>query len=98
VQGAARYSAFDGAADYKSPDFVDPAQGRRAEGIDVYVDNVGGDVTLAVLPLLNRNSRMPMCGYIAYYGVAWKDRGPTTCPRSIARSWPRAWRSRASPG
>jgi NADPH-dependent curcumin reductase CurA len=71
---------FDGAADYKAPDFVDQLKAATPNGIDVYVDNVGGDVTLAVLPLLNRNARMPMCGYIAYYGVGMEGPGPDHLP------------------
>lgn len=71
---------FDGAADYKAPDFVDQLKAACPNGIDVYVDNVGGDVTLAVLPLLNRGSRMPMCGYIAYYGVGMEGPGPDHLP------------------
>jgi NADPH-dependent curcumin reductase CurA len=71
---------FDGAADYKAPDFVDQLKAACPNGIDVYVDNVGGDVTLAALPLLNRGSRMPMCGYIAYYGVGMEGPGPDHLP------------------
>ena len=71
---------FDGAADYKAPDFVDQLKAATPNGIDVYVDNVGGDVSLAVLPLLNRGARMPMCGYIAYYGVGMEGPGPDRLP------------------
>lgn len=71
---------FDGAADYKSPDFVAQLKAACPAGIDVYVDNVGGDVSLAVLPLLNRGARMPMCGYIAYYGVGMEGPGPDRLP------------------
>src|SRR6185437_1540587 len=34
------------------------------DGIDVYFDNVGGDVLIAVLPLLNRSARIAICGRI----------------------------------
>ena len=71
---------FDGAADYKAADFADQLKAATPKGIDVYVDNVGGDVTLAVLPLLNRGARMPMCGYIAYYGVGMEGPGPDRLP------------------
>jgi NADPH-dependent curcumin reductase CurA len=71
---------FDGAADYKASDFVDQLTAACPEGIDVYVDNVGGDVTLAVLPLINRGGRMPLCGYIAYYGVGMEGPGPDHLP------------------
>jgi NADPH-dependent curcumin reductase CurA len=71
---------FDGAADYKAPDFAAQLTAACPKGIDVYVDNVGGDVTLAVLPLVNRGGRMPLCGYIAYYGVGMEGPGPDHLP------------------
>ena len=37
-------------------------------------------MTLAVLPLLNRGARMPMCGFIAYYGVGMEGPGPDHLP------------------
>ena len=37
------------------------------DGIDVYFENVGGAVLQAVLPLLNLNARMPVCGFISHY-------------------------------
>jgi NADPH-dependent curcumin reductase CurA len=77
---ALRELGFDGAADYKSPDFADQLKAACPKGIDVYVDNVGGDVTLAVLPLMNRGGRMPLCGYIAYYGVGMEGPGPDHLP------------------
>ena len=54
---------------------LDRRQGRLQErlaaacpdGIDVYFENVGGDVLDAVLPLLNLGARVPVCGFIAHY-------------------------------
>jgi len=37
------------------------------DGIDVYFENVGGEVLDAVLPLLNLGARVPVCGFIAHY-------------------------------
>ena len=37
------------------------------DGIDVYFENVGGEVLDAVLPLLNVGARVPVCGFIAHY-------------------------------
>ena len=71
---------FDAAADYKAPDFADQLKAALPDGADVYFENVGGEVTLAVLPLLNRGARMPMCGYIAYYGVGMEGPGPDHLP------------------
>jgi NADPH-dependent curcumin reductase CurA len=71
---------FDAAADYKAPDFADQLKAALPNGADVYLDNTGGDVTLAVLNHLNRGARMPMCGYIAYYGVGMEGPGPDHLP------------------
>lgn len=71
---------FDAVADYKAPDFADQLEAALPNGADVYFENTGGDVTLAVLPLLNRGARMPMCGFIAYYGVGMEGPGPDHLP------------------
>ena len=55
---------------------TDSGQGSLAErlqvacpdGCDVYFENVGGKVFDAVLPLLNANSRISLCGVISQYG------------------------------
>jgi len=83
--GAAKCAAvealgFDACIDYKASDY--PA--RLAEackgGIDVYIENVGGAVTAAVLPLLKYRARMPVCGFIAYYGIGVEGPGPDRLP------------------
>ncbi|MBW8753672.1 MAG: NADP-dependent oxidoreductase [Sphingomonadales bacterium] len=71
---------FDGAADYKSPDFSAQLKAAAPSGIDAYFDNTGGDVTLEVFKHLNRGSRMAMCGYIAYYGMGMEGPGPDHMP------------------
>ena len=38
-------------------------------GIDIYFENVGGKVLSAVLPLMNRFGRIPICGMIAWYNA-----------------------------
>ncbi len=40
------------------------------DGIDVYFDNVGGDVTAAVLSLINRHARIVICGQTSQYNTA----------------------------
>lgn len=77
---ALRDLGFDAAVDYKAPDFADQLKTACAGGVDVYIDNVGGAVTLAVLPHLKYGARMPVCGYIAYYGVGMTGPGPDNLP------------------
>lgn len=71
---------FDAAADYKAPDFAEQLAKALPEGADVFIDNVGGDVMLAVLPHLKRGARMPVCGFIAYYGMGMEGPGPDRLP------------------
>ena len=71
---------FDGAADYKAPDFSAQLKAAAPNGIDCYFDNTGGAVTLEVFKHLNRGSRMAMCGYIAYYGMGMEGPGPDHMP------------------
>ena len=61
---------FDACIDHKGPDF--PAQLAAAcpKGIDVYFENVGGEVLQAVAPLLNDFARVPVCGLISRYNAA----------------------------
>lgn len=64
---------FDAAVDHRAPDFRAALAAACPDGIDVYFENVGGAVWQAVLPLLNRFARVPVCGLIAQY-----DGGPET--------------------
>lgn len=71
---------FDGAADYKAPDFAEQLKAAAPDGINVYFDNTGGDVTLEVFKHLKRGARMAVCGYIAYYGFGMEGPGPDHLP------------------
>ncbi len=71
---------FDAAVDYKAADFAAQLKAACPQGIDLYFDNTGGAVTLAVLPLLNRGARMAVCGFIAYYGMGLEGPGPDHMP------------------
>jgi NADPH-dependent curcumin reductase len=51
----------------QSPGSCPRAAAACPDGIDVYFENVGGPIWEAVLPLLNRYARVPVCGLIAYY-------------------------------
>lgn len=75
-----RALGFDDCVDYKAADFAERLAEATPGGIDVYIDNTGGDVTWTVLPLLKRGARMPMCGFIAYYGVGMEGPGPDRLP------------------
>jgi NADPH-dependent curcumin reductase CurA len=49
-------------------------------GIDVYFDNVGGEVLSAVLRLVNPFARIPLCGMISQYNATELPPGPNWAP------------------
>jgi NADPH-dependent curcumin reductase CurA len=58
---------FDATIDYKAED-VDAALGEKCpNGIDIYFDNVGGEILDAALAHLARNARVVICGAISQY-------------------------------
>ena len=81
---------FDAAVDHKGAAF--PAQLAAAcpDGIDVYFENVGGAVWQAVLPLLNKFSRVPVSGLVAQYSAPGPgdgiDRLPATMRAILSKS------------
>ncbi len=60
---------FDACLDYKSGDLLEKLKDACPDGIDVYFENVGGDVTKAVAQLLNPGARVPICGYVSAYNA-----------------------------
>ena len=58
---------FDDCLDYKSENFAEKLGLACPDGIDIYFENVGGEVTKTVAPLLNQGARVPICGYISNY-------------------------------
>lgn len=55
-------------------------------GIDVYFDNVGGDVSDAVLPLITNGARIVICGQISMYNSAKMDNGLRPQPFMLVNS------------
>jgi NADPH-dependent curcumin reductase len=58
---------FDDCLDHRDPDLAVKLKDACPKGIDVYFENVGGEVFDAVFPLLNAFARVPVCGLIAHY-------------------------------
>jgi len=80
---------FDAAVDRHADDFARALQDVCPEGIDIYFENAGGAIWPAVLPLLNRYARVPVCGLVALYnGVqqAGRDWWPDTMLAILRRS------------
>ena len=58
---------FDDCLDYKSGNLAEKLGLACPDGVDIYFENVGGEVTKTVAPLLNEGARVPICGYISNY-------------------------------
>ncbi|MBO0664487.1 NADP-dependent oxidoreductase [Jiella sp. MQZ9-1] len=71
---------FDACLDRKAADFAEQLKKAVPDGIDVYFENVGGQVFDAVLPLLNVHARVPVCGLIASYNATSLPDGPDRLP------------------
>ena len=74
---------FDACIDHRQPGLKALLAQACPDGIDVYFENVGGDVLDAVLPLLNLGARIPLCGFIAHYNDKAAP-GPDKLPRLLA--------------
>jgi NADPH-dependent curcumin reductase CurA len=68
VRHAVDTLGYHAAINYRSaPSLADALDAQCPGGIDVYFDNVGGELLDAVLPRLNRGARIPLCGMISAY-------------------------------
>ncbi|CAI2415329.1 NADPH-dependent curcumin reductase [Serratia liquefaciens] len=71
---------FDACVDHRAPDFAEQLAAACPQGIDIYYENVGGAVFDAVIPLLNTQARIPVCGIIAHYNATDLPAGPDRLP------------------
>ncbi len=67
---------FDACIDHRVADLPGRLASACQNGIDVYFESVGGSVFDAVLPLLNVQARIPLCGLIAHYNDTAPRPGP----------------------
>ncbi|MFP3359443.1 zinc-binding dehydrogenase, partial [Planococcus sp. SIMBA_143] len=67
---------FDAGVDYKADDFAEAFEAAVPDGVDVYFENVGGEVSDVVLQHLNTFARVPVCGTISSYNNREVDIGP----------------------
>jgi NADPH-dependent curcumin reductase CurA len=74
---------FDECLDRTAPQLAERLASAAPKGIDVYFENVGGEVFDAVLPRLNVGARVPVCGAIAHYNDEVLPPGPNRLPRLL---------------
>lgn len=68
---------FDACIDYKTGDVKAGLKLHCPDGIDVYFDNVGGDILDAVLTRLAMHARIVICGAISQYNNTTPVKGPS---------------------
>jgi NADPH-dependent curcumin reductase CurA len=78
-----RELGFDAAVDYKAGDTRRALRAACPDGVDVYFDNVGGDVLEACLFNMNLHGRVACCGAVSQYDGAAPAHGPRGVPGLI---------------
>jgi len=68
---------FDAAIDYKHENVKDALRTHCPKGVNVYFDNVGGEILDAVLTQLARGARIVICGAISQYNNTEGVKGPS---------------------
>jgi hypothetical protein len=72
-----RELGFDACIDYKAGSVRDGLKQHCPKGVDVYFDNVGGDILDTVLTRINRKARIVICGAISQYNNTGPVKGPS---------------------
>jgi NADPH-dependent curcumin reductase len=67
---------FDACIDYKNSALKDGLKEHCQQGVDVYFDNVGGDILDTVLTRINMKARIVICGAISQYNNTAPVKGP----------------------
>ena len=78
-------AGFDAAIDYKSEDVGARLSEACPDGIDLYFDNVGGEILDAVLARIARGARIVLCGAISRYNAEQSPPGPSNYYRLVAQ-------------
>ena len=67
---------IDGAVDYKAGDVGGQLDKLVPEGIDLFFDNVGGEILDEALDRISMGARVVLCGAVSQYGNMEEVRGP----------------------
>jgi NADPH-dependent curcumin reductase CurA len=76
----------DAAINYREGDLRQALKEACPNGVDIYFDNVGGEVSDAVFPLLNHGARIVLCGQISIYNLDQPDIGLRPQPYLLINS------------
>lgn len=77
---------FDAAINYKTETNISRAlEVAYPGGIDIYFDNVGGEISDAVITQISKNARIIICGQISLYNATSLSMGPRVQPVLLKR-------------
>lgn len=76
---------FDAAINYRTEDVARALAAACPDGIDVYFDNVGGEILDTCLKLMNLKGRIPTCGLISQYNATAPAPGPLNYGRILMK-------------
>ena len=78
---------FNEAINYKTISDMNKAIAEAClKGVDVYFDNVGGEISDAVIKNINFHARIPLCGQISLYNSTETPMGPRLQPMLLTKS------------
>ncbi|HEX9744878.1 MAG TPA: NADP-dependent oxidoreductase [bacterium] len=77
---------FDACINYKKENLLRSLARHCRDGIDIYVDNVGGDVLMSSMRLINRNARIVVVGAMSQYNEPELPPGPNLIPLIMKRA------------
>ena len=78
---------LDEAINYKTTEDIKKAISESCpHGVDIYFDSVGGEISDAVLPNINFQGRIVLCGQIALYNKSEVPTGPRWQPTLLTKS------------
>ncbi|WP_085993020.1 NADP-dependent oxidoreductase [Oceanobacillus senegalensis] len=77
---------FDETINYKTENVLKSLKSACPNGVDIYFDNVGGEISDAVMRLINFYSRIVLCGQISSYNMEKSVESPRVQSQLIQRS------------
>jgi NADPH-dependent curcumin reductase CurA len=76
---------YDAAINYKTENVSEALMRACPKGIDVYFENVGGEILDAVLAQINLGARISLCGMISQYNATDRPAGPSNLAMLIIK-------------
>jgi NADPH-dependent curcumin reductase CurA len=76
---------FDACINYRAEDVADRLRATCPDGVDVFFDNVGGEILQSVLDRINLRARVVLCGAISMYNSPEPPPGPSNYMQLIVK-------------